>query len=141
MQDFAQYGHAITAMALMGVMTLVIGPMTAIRKSADGLAPGATPPQDYANATYRWHRAYSNAIESTGIFALVTLAAILAGATAFWVNLFAAGFFISRVVMLVIHLRGGKADRGARSMAYALGALMCMLLAFAAILAVFGGVA
>ncbi|MDX1784676.1 MAG: MAPEG family protein [Roseovarius sp.] len=141
MNEFAAYGHAIVAMALMGVMTLALSPLSAMRKTAAGLAPGATPPQDYADATYRLHRAYSNAAETVGTFALVTLAAILAGAAPFWVNLYASVFFISRVVMLIIHLRGGKADMGARSFAYVLGWLMCLLLAISAILAVFGGAA
>ncbi|QIE44127.1 MAPEG family protein [Pseudohalocynthiibacter aestuariivivens] len=139
MHDFAQYGHAIIAMALMGLTTLVLSPLSAMRKTAAGLVPGATPPEDYASATYRWHRAYGNAAESVGTFALVTLAAILAGAAPFWVNLFASTFFVARIVMLVIHLRGGKADMGARSFAYVLGWLMCILLAILAILAVFGG--
>lgn len=139
MVEFASYGHAIVAMALMGLMTIVLSPLSAMRKTADGLAPGATPPQDYDNATYRWHRAYANATETTGTFALVTLAAILAGAAPFWVNLFASVFVLMRLVMLAIHLRGGKADMGARSFAYVGGALMCVLLALMAIVAVFGG--
>lgn len=141
MDVVAGYGHAIIAMALMGLMTLVLGPVSAMRKSADGLAPGATPPQDYANATYRWHRAYGNAAETSGTFALVTLAAILAGAAPFWVNLFAAVFVVARLVMLVLHVRGGQAERGPRSIAYVVGAAMCIALALSAIAAVFGGAA
>ncbi|MEB8385983.1 MAPEG family protein [Rhodobacteraceae bacterium KMM 6894] len=141
MDAFAAYGHAITAMALMGLMVLVLGPLSAMRKASDGLAPGAIPPQVYENPTYRWHRAYGNATESAGTFALVTVAAILAGAAPFWVNLFAAVFIVARIVMAVLHVRGGKADRGARSMAYVVGAMMCIALAISAIAAVFGGTA
>ena len=138
MDQFAAYGHSIVAMALMGLMTLVLSPLSAMRKTALGLAPGSTPDADYANAAYRWHRAYSNAAETVGTFALVTLAAILAGAAPFWVNLFASVFVVARIVMLAVHLRGGKADMGARSFAYVAGWLMCIFLAIMAVLAVFG---
>ena len=40
--------------------------------------------------------------------------------------------------MLAVHLRGGKADMGARSFAYVAGWLMCIFLAIMAVLAVFG---
>lgn len=139
MDAFAAYGHAVIAMALTGLMVLVLSPLSAMRKTAAGLAPGATPPQDYDNATYRWHRAYGNLTETAGTFALVTLAAILAGAAPFWVNLFASVFVVARLVMLIVHLRGGKADMGARSISYVVGALMCIALAIMAIAAVFGG--
>ncbi len=126
-------------MALIGLLALILSPMSAMRKQAAGLAPGATPPEDYADATYRWHRAYANLTEATGSFALVTLAAILAGAAPFWVNLFATVFLVARLVMLVIHLRGGKPHMGARSIVYVLGWVMCILLAIFAIVAAFGG--
>jgi uncharacterized MAPEG superfamily protein len=139
MDAFAAYSHALAAMAMMGLKTLALGPLSGMRKAADGLAPGAVPPQDYSDATYRWHRAYGNATESAGTFALVTVAAILAGATPFWVNLCAVVFVLSRGGMLAMHLRGGQADRGPRSFTYALGWLMCGALAIMAIVTVYGG--
>ena len=140
MDLFAAYGHAIVAMAIFAVMTLVLGPVAAIAKQRSGLAPGAQPVADYSDKGYRLHRAHGNAAETAGIFALVTLAAILAGAAAFWVNLFTGLFLLARILMLVVHVGGiGGANAGLRSMSYAFGKLMCLLLAVLAIIAVFGG--
>lgn len=139
MDGFDAYGHAIAAMALMAVIVLAIGPVSALRKQAAGLAPGATPPQDYANPAFRWHRAHGNASESMGVFAAVTVAAILAGASPLWVNWLASLFVVARVAMLVLHVGGiGRADVGPRSFAYVAGALCCFGLAGLALAKVFG---
>ena len=141
MEQFAAYGHAIMAMAVIAVFQLLMAPLSAMRKSSAGLAPGAQPPADYADACYRWHRTYANLAESMGPFVAVTVAAILAGAAPFWVNLFAAGFLVARVVLAVVHIKGiGKPDMSIRSFTYVAGWLMCLGLAWLAIKAVvFGG--
>ncbi len=139
MDGFDAYAHAIAALALMGVVVLLLGPVSALKKQAMGLAPGATPPEDYANAAYRWHRAYGNASDSLGVFIAVTAAAILAGASPFWVNWLASIFIVARVVMLVLHVGGiGRADIGPRSFAFIAGALCCYGLAGLALVAAFG---
>jgi len=142
MEAFAPYGHALVALAATAIFGLLMAPIAGMRKAALGLAPGAEPEAeaDYASPAYRWHRAYLNLAESMGFFAAVTVAAILAGGRPFWVNLYASVFFVSRVVMAVIHIRGlGGADRSLRSFAYALGMLMCVLLALTAIINGFAG--
>jgi uncharacterized MAPEG superfamily protein len=136
---FAAYAGAIGAMAWMGLMTLMLSGLSGRRKMAAGLVAGAIPAADYADPTYRWHRAHVNAVEAAGSFALVTVAAILAGANPFWVNLFATIFILARVVMMLLHIRGGKANMGARSMLYALGVAMCVLLGVFALVAALGG--
>ncbi|MCR9114265.1 MAG: MAPEG family protein [Rhodobacteraceae bacterium] len=139
-EHFAQYGHAITSLAAVALMTLLLGPFSAMRKTALGLAPGAEPPADYGNAAYRWHRAHGNLTESLGAFTAVTLAAILAGVSPVWVNLLASGFVAVRLLLAVVHIKGiGKPDMGVRSFTYVAGWLMCLCLAVMAILKVFSG--
>ncbi len=138
MEQFAAYGHAIVAMAGMAIFGLFLSPLSAMRKSKLGLAPGAEPTADYTSEVYRWHRAYGNLAETMGFFVACTMAAILAGANPFWVNLLASIFFISRVVLAVVHIGGiGKPDMSARSFIYVAGWLACVLLALMAIFSVF----
>lgn len=138
MDGFEAYGHAIVALALIGLMGLLMGPIVGQRKAALGLAPGADPVADYGTAVYRWHRAHQNLSESTGFFVAVTVAAILAGVAPFWVNLFASIFLVARVVMLVVHVRGiGGAQMSLRSMGFGAGMVSCVVLALLAILEVF----
>lgn len=140
MEQFAAYGHALVAMAGLGLMQMIMSPLSAMKKTKLGLAPGAAPEADYASATYRWHRAYGNLAETTGAFVAVTLAAILAGSSPFWVNLLASLFLLSRVVMAVVHINGiGKADMSLRSFAYVAGWAMCIGLALMAIVNAFAG--
>ncbi|PJE36879.1 hypothetical protein CVM52_09905 [Pseudooceanicola lipolyticus] len=138
MTEFAEYSHALVSMALFVLMTLVMSPLTALQKSAAGLQAGEAPRADYADPVYRLNRAYLNATEMMGSFVAATGAAILAGASPFWVNLAAALFFVSRVVLLFIHLRGiGRMNTGPRSFVYAFGWACCILLALLAIFTVF----
>ena len=137
MDQFAAYGHAIVAMAATAILGLLLSPFSALRKTAVGLAPGAQPEADYTSSVYRWHRTYSNLAETMGYFVACAGAAILAGASPFWVNLFASVFFLSRLVLAIVHIKGiGKPDMGIRSFTYVAGWLMCLLLAISAICAV-----
>ncbi len=140
MDVFAPYGHAIVAMALIGLFGLVMGPLVGRQKAMQGLPPGATPQADYSASAYRWHRAYLNLTESMGFFIAVTLAAILAGASPFWVNLLASVFLVARIAMTVIHVGGlGRADMSLRSVAFGAGLFACVILAMLAIAGVFFG--
>lgn len=141
MEAIAEYGHAIAALAGTAVFQLLLGPLSAMRKTRAGLAPGAEPPADYGNPAYRWHRAHANLAESMGPFAAATVAAILAGAPAFWVNLFASLFLVLRFVLAAVHVAGiGKPDMSVRSVIFVGGWLMCLCLAYLAIrTVVFGG--
>ena len=140
MDSFAQYGHAIVAMAGLAIFQLILSPLSAMQKTKLGLAPGAQPEPDYANATYRWHRAYGNLAESVGPFVAVTAAAMLAGASPFWVNVLASAFLVMRIALAVVHIKGiGKPDMSVRSFTYVAGWLICLVLAVMAILGVFNG--
>jgi len=138
MEQFAQYAHAIVALAATAVIGLIISPLSAMKKASADLAPGCEPEADYSNEVYRWHRAYCNLSETIGFFAAVLIAAVLAGASPFWVNLLASVFFVSRLVHAFVHIKGiGKPNTGARSFSYVAGWLVCLILAVMAILAVF----
>lgn len=138
MEQFAEYGHAIVAMAGTAVFGLLMSPLSAIKKQKLGLAPGCSPEADYSTQVYRWHRAYLNLAETMGYFVAVTVAAILAGANPFWVNLLASVFFISRIILAVVHIKGiGKPNMSVRSFTYVAGWLMCLILALMAIVGAF----
>lgn len=122
MDAFAAYSHALAALVIFTLIILALSPFSALAKQKAGLAPGATPDEDYAVKAYRLNRAYLNGCETLPAFLTVTLAAILAGAAPFWVNLLASLALVSRMVMIVIHLRGtGKQHGGLRSVSYVIG--------------------
>ncbi|QDI75371.1 MULTISPECIES: MAPEG family protein [Leisingera] len=122
MDVFAAYSHALAALVIFTLIILALSPVSALAKQKAGLAPGATPREDYADKAYRLNRAYLNGCETLPAFLTVTLVAILAGAAPFWVNLLASLVLVSRMVMIVIHLRGaGKPHGGLRSVFYVIG--------------------
>lgn len=138
MEQFANYGHALAAMAGMGLLILLLSPLSALKKQALGLAPGATPEQDYGLAAYRWHRCYANLAESIGTFGVTVVAAMLAGVDPAWVNWLAALYFLSRILLVAVHVRGiGKPNMSIRSFFYVAGWAMLVILAVKTLLEVF----
>ena len=135
MDAFGSYGHAIVSLAVLAIVGLVMAPVSAIGKMKLGLAPGAEPAADYGCRVYRLHRAYLNLSETMGFFVAVTVAAILAGANPFAVNLLASLFLASRLIMAVVHVGGlGKPNGSTRSILYMAGMIMCAVLGMMAIL-------
>ncbi len=128
MEAFSEYGHAIASLVIFTLIVLVFSPFTALAKQAKGLAPGATPEQDYSDSAYRMNRAYLNCVETLPAFVVVTMAAILAGASPFWVNLLASLALLARMALLFIHVKGiGNPNMGPRTFAY-VGGWACMIL-------------
>lgn len=122
MDVFAEYSHAFVALVIFTLIILFLAPFSALAKQSKGLAPGATPEQDYSDNAYRLNRAYLNGTETLPAFVTVTLAAILLGVSPFWVNLLASVILVARIVMLVVHIRGlGKPNTGLRSILYVIG--------------------
>jgi uncharacterized MAPEG superfamily protein len=137
-EPFDAYSHALLSLAGTALAGLLIAPLSAMKKADAGLTSGASPEPDYENPVYRWSRAHLNLVETAGFFAAVVVAAILTGASAFWVNLLASIFFLSRLAVLFIHVRGiGRPDMGARTGAFLVGWTMCVVLALMAIVAGF----
>ena len=125
---FAEYSHAIASLVIFTLIVLFVSPFTALAKQGKGLAPGATPEQDYSDKAYRLNRVYLNGTETLPAYLAVIIAAILLGASPFWVNLLASVALVARIVMLVIHLRGiGKQNSGLRSISYVVG-WACMVI-------------
>lgn len=138
MEQFADYGHALVSMALFALLLLALSPLSALHKGNSGVEAGGTPPEDYSNRTYRLHRAQQNGSETLPVFVAVTLVAIVAGASPFWVNLLASLVLASRILMLFLHLQGiGKPHGGVRSFAYVFGWACMAILAVMGLVAVF----
>jgi uncharacterized MAPEG superfamily protein len=133
---FDAYAIAILALAGAALLGLALSFLSVAKRTAKGGAPGVLPAPDYADPDYRWSRAYLNFVESMGMFVGALSAAILAGASPLWVNLFAAVFLLSRLAMAYVHVAGiGKPEGGARSLAFGVGWGMSILLALLAIAA------
>lgn len=137
MDQFAAYGHAIVSIAIWSIIVLLLSPISAALKTRTGLAPGGTPVADYADRTYRIDRSYHNTVETLTVFAAVTLAAMLAGAPPFWVNMLASATLVARIVMIFIHIQGfGRPANGPRTGLYVLGWALQIAMAVLAIVAV-----
>ncbi len=76
-----------------------------------------------------------NALEASGPFIAAALAAILAGASPFWVNLLASLFIAARIATAYVHI--ATTNQTMRSVFWAIGMLCCLGLAIIAIGAVF----
>lgn len=138
MELLAAYSHAFAAVILFAIIVLALSPFVALPKGKLGIAPGATPPEDYGSFEYRIHRAYANGTETLPVFLTVVVAAALAGASPFWVNLLASLALVMRVAMLFLHLRGmGKPHGGLRSVTYVAGWASMLVIALLALFAVF----
>ena len=138
MEPMLAYSHALVSIAGMVLIWAVLSPLSAIKKESAGAEAGGAPPEDYANPAYRWFRAYMNLTETMPSFLGAVGAAILAGAAPFWVNLLASIFFLSRIAVAIVHIRGiGKKSGGLRSIVYTVGWACCIALAVLAIIAVF----
>ena len=138
METFAVYSHAIASLVIFTLVILFLSPFSALAKAGKGLAPGATPDQDYSDKAYRLNRAYLNGTETLPAYLTVTVAAILLGASPFWVNLLASLALLARIVMLDIHMRGlGKPHSGLRSVFYVIGWACMVVMGVMALVAAF----
>ncbi len=137
MENFAAYGHAIVAMAATALFGLLINPLTAVAKMNRGKVAGGAPEEDYGDRLYRFNRAYLNLTEIMGFFVAATAAAILAGASAGWVNWLASIFFVARLAHFGIHYAGiGPMNFGPRTIVFTIGWACCVVMALLAVFAV-----
>ena len=117
MTQISDYAPAIEALALFAILTQIVGVMAGMWKTQRRLVPGSTPAPHYGDPLYRTARASANAVETTGIFATVIVAAILAGFDPVWVNRLAYLSVLSRLGMVVVHVAGsGRPDRSWRTL-------------------------
>ena len=124
MEIFAAYSHALASLALWGVMVSVLGALSTRGRSAENRCDCGKPKRNYDDPVYRSERAFMNAVETSGPFISVAVAAILLGASPFWVNLFASVFIVARAVMAFVHIR--TTNQAARSLCFGIG-LFCIL--------------
>lgn len=135
MDQFAEYSHATTALAIWAVMIAVLSMLSTRGRTPETRSDCGKPVRDYSNKAYRAERAFMNAVEVSGPFIAACLAAILAGAAPFWVNTFASVFVIGRLAMAVVHI--GTEIQPLRSVLFLVGLICTMGLAFGALGAVF----
>jgi uncharacterized MAPEG superfamily protein len=120
------YAHAVAALAIWVLLmaALLVGSVVGgpRARTRSGL-----PVRDYSDPAYRRDRAFRNAIETSGMFVAAIVAAILAGAPPFWVNLAASVFVVARVAMAIVHVF--TEIQPLRSAFWSVGALCILALA------------
>lgn len=138
METFTEYGHALLAMSLYGLVTIVLGAMTGIRKGGKNMTPGQAYVPDYDDPAYRLDRAYMNSVENVGAVAAITVAAILAGANSTVINLAASSLLLFRIAYTFCYFRKiGAGYGGVRTGLTVLSALALVVMILATVWAVF----
>ena len=132
---FEAYSHAIAALALWGILGSVLGANSTRGRTAENRCDCGKPKRNYDDRWYRSERAFMNAVEGSGPFIAVTVAAILIGGAPFWVNLFASLFIVARVGMAVVHI--ATVNQAARSLCFMVGLLTILAQAILVLKAAF----
>ena len=135
MLELSEYSHAIASLGLWSLLNLALAGISTRGRTPEGRCDCGKPKRDYADPVYRADRAFMNAVENSGPFVAATIAAMLAGAAPFWVNLLASVFVVSRIAMVVVHI--GTENQPMRSAAFVVGWLCMIGLAVMAVIAAF----
>lgn len=135
MDIFAPYAHAIAALALWALLVCVLSMLSTVGRAAENRCDCGKPKRDYSDPVYRRERAFMNAVEGGGPFIAVTVAAMLAGGSVFWVNLFASLYVVARLAMAVVHIK--TENQPARSICFVVGLVCIIALAVIVLFAVF----
>ena len=73
-----------------------------------------------------------------GAFGVAAVAAMLVGASPFWVNWLASIFLLARLLMAFVHIRGiGPMNNGPRTILYVIGWACTVILAIMAVVGAF----
>ncbi|MEM7488734.1 MAG: MAPEG family protein [Pseudomonadota bacterium] len=134
MIDFAAYAPTLAALAGWAILMVVLSIMSVVGTPRARTESGH-PVRNYADPAYRRHRAFQNAVETTGPFLAAALAAMLVGAPSFWVNALASVFLVARLAMAMVHV--GTEIQALRSLLWGIGALCVLGLAFLALIGAF----
>ncbi|MEP5732508.1 MAG: MAPEG family protein [Sulfitobacter sp.] len=135
MAEFEVYGHALASLALWPLIQIVLGILSNVGLNADNRCDCGLPKRDYSDKAYRHSRAFGNAIEMGGPFIAATVAAILAGAAPFWVNLLASIFIVSRIATATVHIK--TENQVLRSATWAVGMFSVVIMTIMAVRAAF----
>ncbi len=134
--QMAAYGAGLAGLAVLVLIVLVQSLMVGIAKPAAGLTPGDQPKGDYESLIYRTHRVHQNSVEALVPFAATALAAILIGVIPWLVNVAVWLHVLLRLGFWVVYRQNvGKPVNGLRSMVFALGWLLNVILALAVLIA------
>lgn len=131
---FAPYSHALASLGGWALLMMVLGVLS-ILGTPRARTESGLPVRDYADPFYRRDRAFRNAVETTGPFLAATVAAVLVGASPFWVNLFASVFLAARIAAAAVHI-GTEIER-LRSAFWTVAVLCNLALAGMAVVGVF----
>jgi uncharacterized MAPEG superfamily protein len=135
MEIFAPYGHAIASLALWAVIISVLSMLATRGLTAENRCACGKPKRNYDDPAYRSHRAFLNALEASGPFIAAVLAAMLSGASPYWVNLLASVFVVSRIAVAFVHI--ATTNQPMRSAIWSVGFLCILGLVITALLGVF----
>lgn len=133
MTEFAAYSHAIASLGLWAILSIILAGVSLRGRTPEGRCDCGKPKRDYADPVYRADRAFMNAVENSGPFVAATVAAMLAGAAPFWVNVFASVFLVSRIAMAIVHI--GTENQPLRSAMFVIGWVCMIALALMAVVA------
>ena len=135
MEYLSAYSHAIAALALWSLIASALVPVSVQMRAGGQTCDCGKPKRDYSDRGYRAERALMNAVEASGPFIAATVAAILADASPFWVNLLASLFIVARIAMACVQI--GTTNGTLRSACWAVGMLCSIALALIALVAAF----
>ncbi len=135
MDGLELYSHALASLSGFALLMLVLGALSTTGRSADNRCDCGQVKRNYSDPAYRRGRAFANAIEIAGPFAMATLAAILTGSSPFLVNVFASVFLLARIAMAYVHI--ATEIQPLRSAFWALGTLCVAALAVTGIIGAF----
>lgn len=127
MEFLDAYSHAMAALAAYALLMIVLGAVSTAGRTPENRCDCGQPKRDYNDVVYRRSRAFLNAVEGAGPFIAALLAAVLTGASPFWVNMFASIFIVARVAMAIVHI--GTTNQMARSATWAIGTICVVILA------------
>ena len=135
MEIFDAYSHTIVALALWALICTTLSGLSTAGRTPENRCSCGKPKRDYSDPVYRRERAFMNAVETSGPFIASTVAAILAGASPFWVNVLASVFILARVATAFVHIR--TENQVMRSATWAVGLLCVTVLTLMAVWAAF----
>ena len=135
LEIFAPYSHALASLGIWAILVSVLAALSTVGRTAEGRCDCGKPKRNYSDPVYRRERAFMNAIEGSGPFIAATLAAILVGASPFWVNIFASVFIVARLAMAYVHI--ATENQPLRSAAFSVGLLCILCLSIMALVGAF----
>lgn len=136
MEFVASYNWALIALLVFVLITLLQSALVGAKKAEAALTAGSSPDSDYKSALYRFNRSHQNAVENAALIAIALMACILAGVSAWWVNLLMMLFLVFRLIHSVTLAQDiGAEVRGPRTIAYVASWGVNVVLAIMAIVA------